>query len=162
MALNEKYSYKSWKRKSFAGKDPEEFNDSDIIGAGFSQEQPFTDVFPDTIKGVVFQDCNLDNCNIPAGATVKGGTNKHFKIAKDGEFWLVDEGGHPLSPLKPWRFDEVGLSKDPSALSTVEDNATRLGMPITQWKTYLQSQALKDLQMDTAKLIQILKDEGKI
>lgn len=162
MALNEKYSHKVWKRQSFTGKDPAEFNDSEIVAAGFSQEKPFTDVFPALVKGVVFTDCNLDNCNLPAGATVKGGTNKHFDTQADGEFWIVDKDKKPVTPLKPWRFDAVGVSKDPVALATVGTSEDRLGMPITQWTEHVKAQALKDLQMDTDKLTQILIDEGKL
>ena len=161
MALNEKYSYKSWKRQSFTGKDPAEFNDSEIVGAGFSQNEPFTDVFPALISKVKFINCNLDNCNIPAGATVEGGTNKHFKEQADGELWIVDAALKPTVPLKPHRFDKWGVSKDPKDI-TATTAEERLNKPVTMFKEHLQDNALKDLTMDTDKLIQILKDEGKL
>lgn len=162
MALNEKYSYKSLKRQSFTGKDPKEFNDSEIVGAVFSQEEPFTDVFPALISKVKFTNCNLDNCNIPAGATVSGGTNKHFKTQADGEFWIVDKDKKPVEPLKPYRFDKLSLSKDPASLATVTPTEDRLGMPLTVWKEYMQGKLLAELRVDETKLIQILKDEGKL
>jgi len=161
MAINKKYSYKSWKRQSFTGKDPKEFNDSEIVGAGFSQNEPFTDVFPALISKVKFINCNLDNCNIPAGATVEGGTNKHFKEQADGEIWLVDAAKKPTAPLKPYRFDKWGVSKDPKDIPIVKPEEY-LGESITEHKRLLQGAALKELKMDTDKLIQILKDEGKI
>ena len=162
MALNKKYSYNSWKRKSFTGKDPEEFNNSEIVAACFSQEEPFTKVFPDGLKNVVFLNCNLDNCIIPEGATVKGGTNKHFKEQADGELWIVDASKKPVKPLKPYRFDKLGLSKDPKDLTEVPDQETRVNMPLTMWKQHVQELALSDLRMDTDKLVQILKSEGKL
>lgn len=162
MAINEKYSHRSWKRQSFTGKDPKEFNDSEIVNAGFSQNEPFTDVFPALIKGVKFINCNLDNCKIPTGATVEGGTNKHFKVQADGEHWFVDASLKPIAPAKPRHFDDQGLSKDPADIANAPSKETRLGMRLTDWKNHLKKQALKDLTMDTDKLIQILKDEGKL
>jgi len=162
MALNEKYSYKSWKRQSFTGKDPKEFNDSEIVGAGFSQNEPFTDVFPALISKVTFRACNLDNCNIPAGATIEGGTNKHFKEQADGEYWLVDGALKPVEPLHAYRFDKLALSKLPADIATAPSFEDRLGVPLVEYKQKLIDMAVKDLTMDTEKLIQILKDEGKL
>jgi len=161
MAINEKYSYKSWKRQSFTGKDPKEFNDSEIVSAGFSQNEPYTDVFPEFIKNVVFKDCNLDNCNIPAGATVKDGTNKHFKEQGDGELWIVNDKLEPAKPLDEIRFDKCGVSKAPEDIraTTFED---RGGYSICAHKKRLQDLALTELKMDTEKLVAILKAEGKL
>jgi hypothetical protein len=165
--LNEKYSYKSWKRQSFTGKDPAEFNDTEIVAAGFGQREPWTKVFPDLMKGVTFRDCNLDNCVIPAGNMVVGGTNKQIKEQPDGEFWIVDKSLHPVEPLKPWKFDEWGLSKNPADIATQasiigREAAGGRKRTITQHAEFLQKVALQDLRADTSKLIGILKSEGKL
>ena len=115
MALNEKYSYKTWKRQQFTKLDVAEFA-GEIIGAGFSQNEPFTDVFPPTLTGTTFVRCNLDNCNIPAGAVVTRGTNKHICQMNDGNYWIIDTYGNPIEPREKERYLELGLSIDPMDL----------------------------------------------
>lgn len=168
MAINQKYSYKSWGRQSFTGKDPTEFNDTEIVAAGFGQKEPLTKVFPDGMKGVTFRDCNLDNCIIPTGNTVIGGTNKHVKEQADGEMWIVDEELKPVSPMKPYRFDKMGLSKDPKDISTQAAIAGR-EIPgstsllcITVAKEQKFNKAMNELIHDFDKLKAILVSEGKV
>lgn len=58
MALNSKWSYKSWKRKVFTHLSAAEF-DGEIVGACFHQDTPRSDVFPAGIK-TMFMNCTLD------------------------------------------------------------------------------------------------------
>ncbi|MBU2249108.1 MAG: hypothetical protein KKD77_20340 [Gammaproteobacteria bacterium] len=111
--LNEKYSYQSHKRKKFLDVGPIEFNDMEIIGACFYQDTPYSDVFPKDIRGVIFRNCNLDNCNIPAGATVISGTNKQILDQTDGEYWIVDRDLNPIEPRDKDKYIEYGLSINP-------------------------------------------------
>jgi len=110
------WSHHSWKRQTFTTADPKVFNGAKIVGACFYQDEPYTDVFPANIEDVEFIDCNLDNCNIPAGATVTRGTNKHIKAQKDGQYWIVDKSGNPVEPRDKARYVELGLSIKPADL----------------------------------------------
>ena len=53
MAINEKYSYKSFKRQDLRNIPAKEFNNSEIIGTCFHQDEPNTDVFPIDVVGLV-------------------------------------------------------------------------------------------------------------
>ena len=75
-------------------------NDINIYGTCFACQSP-TRVFLETMRGVTFYHCNLDNCHIPEGNTLIGCSNRMFAPQADGTDWLVDEAGNPLSPLDP-------------------------------------------------------------
>jgi len=109
----EQNKLRTFKRQTFLDRPASEFNDTEIEGSCFYQDKPYSDVFPPDIKNVVFRNCNLDNCNIPIGATVNGGTNKHYKTMNDQEYWILDKQGNPIEPRDAASFDKCGLSKDP-------------------------------------------------
>ena len=92
----------SYSHKSFSGKslvDRVDMQDIIITGSSFSQEIPDSQVFPSTMQGVVFINCNLDNCLIPEGNTVVGGSQRRFKAMEDGSDWLLDEDDLPVEKL---------------------------------------------------------------
>ena len=130
--VNEKYSRKDMSGRTFKETPVKEFNNTRIVRAAFGiQETPDADVFPDGMTGVIFEGCNLDNCYVPEGNTIIGGTHKNVMTQNDGEDWIMEkipaeelppapptgyELRHlyrPVSPLKPDRFDKYNLSKDP-------------------------------------------------
>ena len=115
--INKKYSYRDLSSRWGKFKDvpAEEINDTEIIGSGFGQNGiPYSQCFPEGMKGVLFTSCNLDNCIIPNGNTVgEGCTNKHHMVMNDGENWIVDEDLKPIEPLKKNRFEALGLSIGP-------------------------------------------------
>ena len=113
--INNKYSYKSFKRQNLSNRSPDEFNNTEIIGSCFFQDEINTVCFP-AITGVTFTRCNLDNAVVPAGNTVNGGTHKNKKVQNDGEWWVVDSDGKPIEPQSPEQYDALGLSKDPKDL----------------------------------------------
>ena len=89
----------NYSNKDFTNRDlreVEDINGQTITGSCFSQERPNTHVFPFDMKGVTFINCNLDNCFIPAGNTVQGGSQRRFRAQDDGFDWLIDESGLPL------------------------------------------------------------------
>ena len=99
MAINEKYSYKDWFGLNLTTKPASDFNDSEIVGACFSQDNPHTDVFPAGVVSLTFTRCNLDNCNIPAGAILNRTSNNQWKYV-DGEQMVVDINDDPIDTLE--------------------------------------------------------------
>jgi hypothetical protein len=155
----EETKLRTFKRQSFRDIDPIEFNNSEIIGACFHQDVPFTDVFPPNIEGVVFTKCNLDNCNIPPGATVNGGTNKHFKVMNDQEYWLVDKDLKPIEPRDKERFIECGLSiepKDIPAEPLIE------AITVTHDPKRIEREKINALANNTGRLRDILIEKGEL
>ncbi len=157
--INEKYSYKSFKRQSLLSIPAKEFNNTEIIGSCFYQDEPYTNVFPSNITNVIFTGCNLDNCIIPEGATVTGGTNKYFKEQNDLEYWLVDNTGKILKPRDEKKFDECKLSKDPKDIPLAK---LITPITITNDPKLIEQQKIEDLKNDEERLKQILIDTGEL
>ncbi len=159
MAINEKYTKKDFRGQSHRTTDPKEFNNSTIRGAIFSQKTPYTKIFPQGMTGVHFLGCSMINVVIPSGNTTQGCSTQHQAEQNDGEMWHVDEGGNPISPVKAYRFDKEGISKDPKDIPSemIVDK-----LPRTAEANRIKRLLLLDLSRDTAKLTQILKDEGKL
>lgn len=80
-----------------------------VYGSCFSREKPDSDVFPSNMQGVTFYDCNLDNCLIPAGNIVVGGSIRRYQSQNDGNDWLVDENNNPTMPTNFDAFSQLGL-----------------------------------------------------
>ena len=102
MKINDKYSFKAYPyhKLSFKDRPASEFNDTEIIGSCFCQEnKPDSDIFPNGIMGVIFKKCNLDNIYVPPGNTIKEGTHKKIKVQKDGLDWLLNDDLTPKEPL---------------------------------------------------------------
>lgn len=164
---NLKYSHKAFWGQDLRGVDPSEFNNTEIVNSGFGQVEPFTECFPSGMTGVVFDNCNLTNCVVPPGNTILGyNTNRHMKEQADGEIWIVDNKLKAVSPLKPWRFDEFGISKDPKDIGTHAAERIVFSQTkkysITSTKERKLMLAMKELTQDTTKLKAILVAEGKI
>lgn len=125
MAKNEKYSHKRFTNQSFIDVDPEEFNNSEIVGSSFYQEDaPFSNIFPAGMTGVTFIRCNLGNVVIPIGASRSGGCNEHSKVQNDRETWVVDIDQKPVEPIHKRHFDILNLSTDPKDIpSTMMDKS---------------------------------------
>lgn len=159
--LNEKYSYQSFKRKTFVDVDPAEFSNSEIIGACFYQDDPYNNVFPKSgVKNCLFTKTNVDNCIIPVGFTVgELCTNKHFAVQNDGEYWLVDAVGRPTMPRDVDRFVKCGLSILPASIPPT---------PLTESITWtcdpdrIKAAKIDALAHDRARLEQILIDAGEL
>lgn len=88
-----------------------------IVGACFSQENPDTHVFRESLTGVTFINCNLDNVYIPSGNTVIDCSQRRFKCQVDGYDWIVDENNNPVTPLALEYHISNGLNTDPSKIT---------------------------------------------
>lgn len=141
MAQNEKYSYKSFTHQSFVHTDPSEWNDTEVVGSCFYQEnKPDTQVFPDGIRNVKFIRCNLDNVFIPETCTVEGGCRRRIMIQNDLEDWIVDKDNKPVEPLDKARYLRLGLSIDPRDLPTEKASQTPSEAKITQEVSVIDAQ----------------------
>lgn len=93
----------------------------EIVGSCFYRESPLGEtgdprkkIFPAGMTGVIFNRCNLDNVDVPAGNTIINSIgNRRIRVQNDMEDWLVDDAGNPTAPLDPKRFERLGMSKDP-------------------------------------------------
>lgn len=101
-----------YSNKNFTGwdlTDREDLHDMVIEGSCFSHEKPDSIVFPEKMTGVTFIDCNLDNCFIPEGNKVVGGSQRRFEIQNDLNDWIVDENGEPEKPIDHTIFEKLDL-----------------------------------------------------
>lgn len=80
-----------------------------VYGSCFSNETPNAHIFPDTMIGVSFIKCNLDNVFIPAGNTVIDCSQQRFKKQNDLNDWLIDSKGIPTMPINHKIFTKMGL-----------------------------------------------------
>lgn len=90
-----------------------------IEGSCFHQESPKTE-FCHSDSTATFINCNLTNCTIPAGCSVKGGTNVQIIKQNDGEYWEVNGSNEPVEPLNKKWYVSLGLSTDPLDISGVK------------------------------------------
>ena len=122
---------RNFKGKTFLNESAEDFA-GEIKHTSFAQKEPFTNVFPEDMTGITFDEqCDLTNCIIPEGNTFNSDRNKQIMVQNDGEKWIVDKYLKPVSPLHPERYDEFGLSKDPKDLPS-----KMLPIPITEFAEY--------------------------
>lgn len=134
---------RGWKNQSMLHIPPGQINGTEIYGSNFAQAEPFTDVFPPSATGVTFIECNLNNCNIPAGYTVgELCTNKHYAEQSDGRLWVVNASMEPLAPLDPPPLEELDISQDILDLpgSSMERQTaiiTRRAEVIEEWRALL-------------------------
>lgn len=115
MDYNETYSFKDFSNQSFA---------MDLIPPGtiirgtcFYQEgRPDSHIFPETMTGVTFERCNLDNCYIPPGNVLaeQAGipcSNKQIMVQNDLRDWQLDAEGNLIEVMgkKFWESEGVNV-----------------------------------------------------
>lgn len=76
----------------------------------FSQETPDADIFPEGMVGVTFLNCNLDNCLVPPGNTVVGGSQRRFEAQNDLRDWEVDAKNAPVTVIDEEVWAKKGYS----------------------------------------------------
>lgn len=89
-----------------------------VYASSFMQEKPDTQVFPDNMIGVTFVNCNLDNCVIPPGNTVIGGSRKRWRVQNDLRDWELDANNQPVKVLSEKYWIRVGYSVNPADIPT--------------------------------------------
>lgn len=104
--MSDKYS-----KKDFTGWDltaNKDMSGLTIEGSCFSHETPDSIVFPEEMTGTIFIDCNLDNCIIPDGNKVIGGSQRRFKVQNDLNDWVVGEDDKPTAIIDHAIFEKYG------------------------------------------------------
>jgi hypothetical protein len=155
MAINDNYSFQSFKRQSFVDVDAAAFNNSEIVGSSFYQEaphrddsgsargtghrSPMVDVFPPDMTGVTFIRCTLDNVTIPAGNTIgERCTHRKLRVMNDGDDWVLDDvTNKPVEPMSVEMYEKYGVSIDPADI------------PATQRRGRSELQAARDAREAT-------------
>lgn len=93
-----------------------------VYGSCFSCETPDQHIFRDDMTGVTFYNCNLDNCFIPDGNKVIGGSQRRFEVQNDMRDWLVDEEGNPEKLVNEKSEQKTGYPID---LESIPDKFIR-------------------------------------
>ena len=116
--MNKKYSFKDFTHQSF--KDVTDLVPGTVIvGTCFYQENhPDSHIFPETMTGVTFLRCNLDNVFIPPGnivGAIQGveSTQKRIKVQNDNDDWILDNKLSPVEPMNKKQRIVEGRSIDP-------------------------------------------------
>ena len=92
-----------------------------VYASTFEREIPDTHVFSDTMNGVTFIECNLNNVFIPSGNIVKNFYRPQpirFKAQNDLRDWEVGAGTTPLRLLDAEYWWDLGFSTDPADIPT--------------------------------------------
>ena len=111
---SKKHSFRSYQDKKFLSSDPSEFSNTIIKCSNFyQQKQPDTCVFPDGVKNLTLENCNLDNVCLTSEMITIGGTRKRIVCQNDMEDWIVDEFNYPLEPLHKENYQELNLDFSP-------------------------------------------------
>lgn len=99
---------------------------TEIVGTCFYKESqlgetgdPYREIFPATMTGVIFKRCNLDNVYVPPGNTITddagiSSSYRRIRVQNDLEDWIVDASGNPIEPIDIKGFEELGKSTDPN------------------------------------------------
>lgn len=101
--INADYSFKDFSETTFNAISADDFNNTEIIGSCFYQENDVNvDIFPDGLQNVTFTRCNLDNVKIKSGMRLIDCSNRHIKVQTDGHDWELNKNnGKPVVPLTP-------------------------------------------------------------
>ena len=102
--------------KDFTGKSLRDTNLDDmvIVGSCFAQEgHPYQHIFNDTMKGVTFRRCNLDNVYIPPGNIMDDCSNRQIMVQNDLRDWEVDEHLFPVRVVNEKAWIASGKTVDP-------------------------------------------------
>jgi len=84
-------------------------DDTVVYASNFGQEVPDTQTFPLKMKGVRFYNCILDNCIIPEGNEVVGGSQRRYKAQNDRNDWEIDKDNKAVRPINYRIFEKLGL-----------------------------------------------------
>jgi len=125
--LNKTYTGKDFTDRDLSKTDPGTWNGTVVKSMCLYQQatdgigvtlDPRKHVLPPGIKDVVFEGCNLDNCHVPAGATMVDCTNKRIRVQNDLDDWELDSDNKPVKPVATKLRQRHGVSIKPEDLPT--------------------------------------------
>lgn len=108
-----------YSRKSYANKDFVNINlpsGSTVYASMFMNEKLDMSIFPSTMTGITFLECNLDNIILPPGNLIINLYTyppKKFKMENDLRYWVLDEQGKAKKLLEEDYWKNKGFSIDP-------------------------------------------------
>ena len=88
-------------------------------------------IMPAGVTGAEFLNCNLDNCRLPAGATmieqdgVPTCSRRRIRVQNDRRDWLLDANGDPTEPVTRRQDQQEGRNVAPGQIpgTPISDNA---------------------------------------
>jgi hypothetical protein len=113
---DDELSFKDFTNRSLKSFGAPRLSGAVIYASCFSQEKPDSEIFPNGMAGATFYNCNLDNCVIPAGNAVIGGSRRRFAVQNDLREWLVDDDGNPTTLLNEQYWADQGYFTDPARI----------------------------------------------
>jgi hypothetical protein len=148
---NSKYSFKDFTDQKFL--DAIDLDDAMIVSSCFYQScspdhvgDPQVEIFPRTMHGVTFVQCNLDNVYIPPGNTIDPScSHKRIKPQSDGESWLLDEHLRPVEPKRKRILELLGANVDPRDIPP-----RRVSPEDLRRERGKQQQKLRDLRVEVS------------
>lgn len=103
-----------YSNKDFTGRtliEADDLNDQTIYNSCFSQETPNSNIFPATMRNVIFKNCNLDNVFIPVGNEVTDCSTRKYSAQNDGNDWELGEDNKPFRLLNYLILDKLGIDQ---------------------------------------------------
>lgn len=111
ITFDDKYSFKDYTQRNLL--EAKDLEGKVIYASSFSQENPDTKVFPDSVKKMTFYNCNLDNVfMVKPGWIVIGGSERKYQVQNDLKDWEVDITGKPIRVLNEEHWIKQGYSVD--------------------------------------------------
>ncbi len=115
ITYDDKYSFKNFTQRNLL--DATDLEGKVIYASSFSQENPDTKVFSESVKKIIFYNCNLDNVKLnKPGWEVNGGSQRKYKVQNDLKDWEVDDTGKPVKVLNEEDWIKKGYSVDPAKI----------------------------------------------
>ncbi len=123
IVYNDKYSFKDFTHQSF--KDAKDLKSGTVIYASVfyqeadekatKKEDIQKHIFPETMIGVTFVNCDLNNVFIPSGNTVIdiAERTKLIKVQNDRSDWYLNDDLTPKEPLAKEQYLRLGISINP-------------------------------------------------
>lgn len=119
ITFNDKYSGKAFPYHGLSFKKETDLKPGTVIYASvFYQEwvegDVMKDIFPATMEGVTFYNCNLDNVYISPGNTVIGGQHRKIQVQNDWDDWILEDNLKPKKPMNKEEREKKNLSIKPN------------------------------------------------
>lgn len=117
VTYEDKYSHKDFTNVKFVNINLE--SGTTIYASCFSKEVPDFEMFPATMTGITFLECNMDNVKVPPGNLVNNFYKPapiKFKAQNDLRDWQLNQLNQPVKLIDEDDWKAKGYSIDPAAI----------------------------------------------